>query len=367
MIAVDAMGGDFAPRAVVRGAFQAAREGVSSILYGDAPSLELLLSECDPAWHLLPLSIVHCSEVIEMGDAPSRTVIKKKDSSLVRAIQAVADGQADAVLSAGNSGAAVVAGTLIIGRVPGVLRPALGNFLPTRTGSFFCLDLGATVDSKAEYLEQFALMGSLFVAQTTAIVSPRVALLSNGIEPYKGCMVVKDAYARLEQNLEINFVGNLESRDIFDGNVDVLVCDGFSGNVMLKAMQGTAQAMLFFIQDFAQKSWWHTALLALQKPIFRVLKKKLDYAEKGGALLLGLQKPVIVAHGCSHERAIINALLFTDRIVRDATLKTFNVELASMIKRVKKVETMPAKENGETQFVEVPFMETKSVQTQSRE
>lgn len=335
MIAVDAMGGDFAPRASVRGAYQAARGGVASILFGDAPSLELLLNECDQSWRSLPISIMHCSEVIEMGDAPSRMVLKKKDSSLVRAMQAVANGQADAVLSAGNSGAAVVAGTLIIGRVPGVLRPALGNFLPTRTGSLFCLDLGATVDSKPEYLEQFALMGSLFVAQTTSTISPRVALLSNGAEPYKGCSIVKAAYARLEQNLEINFVGNLEPRDIFDDRVDVLVCDGFAGNIMLKTMQGTAQTMTRLIKDYAKKSWWQMALLALQSRLFAALKKKLDYAEKGGALLLGLQKPVIVAHGCSHERAITNALIFADRMVKETTVQEFNHELASMIKRVK--------------------------------
>jgi len=340
MIAIDAMGGDLAPRAVVRGAYQAACLGVASTLFGDALSIEMLLDECSLAWRSLPLSVVHCSEVIEMADAPSRMVLKKKDSSLVRAMQAVAQGQADAVLSAGNSGAAVVAGTLIVGRVPGVLRPALGNYLPTRTGSLFCLDLGATVDSKPEYLEQFALMGSLFVAQTTSVVLPRVALLSNGAEPYKGCAIVKDAYARLEQNLEINFVGNLESRDIFDDKVDVLVCDGFVGNVMLKAMQGTSQVMVNFIKDYARKSWWHMALLGLQAPLFGALKKKLDYAEKGGALLLGLQKPVIVAHGCSHERAITNALLFADRMVQDAVVQEFNHELASMIKRVKAVEKM---------------------------
>lgn len=356
MIAVDAMGGDFAPRAIVRGTFQAARVGVASTLFGDALSLEKLLNECDSGWRSLPISVVHCSEVIEMGDAPSRMVLKKKQSSLVRAMQAVADGHADAVLSAGNSGAAVVAGTLIVGRVPGVLRPALGNFLPTRTGSLFCLDLGATVDSKPEYLEQFALMGSLFVAQTTSITSPRVALLSNGAEPYKGCTLVKDAYARLEQNLEINFIGNLEPRDMFDDKVDVLVCDGFAGNIMLKAMQGTAQTMTRLIKDHARKSWWQTALLVLQAPLFSALKKKLDYAEKGGALLLGLQKPVIVAHGCSNERAIMNALLYADRVVREATVLQFNHELASMIKRVKvvsKFSDVKATSAAETFLVEI--------------
>lgn len=350
MIAVDAMGGDHAPRAVVRGAYQAARLGVASILFGDVAVLESLLTECSSSWQSLPISIVHCQEVIEMGDAPSRMVLKKKKSSLVCAMHAVADGQADAVLSAGNSGAAVVAGTLILGRVPGVLRPALGNFLPTRTGSLFCLDLGATVDSKSEYLEQFALMGSLFVAQTTSIASPRVALLSNGAEPYKGCAAVKGAYALLERNLEINFIGNLEPRDMFDDRVDVLVCDGFAGNVMLKTMQGTAQTMTRWIKEYAQKSWWHTALLVLQARLFGALKKKLDYAEKGGALLLGLQKPVIVAHGCSNERAITNALLYADRVVRDATVLQFNHELASMIKRVKKVEPVPFVNHAEQQL-----------------
>lgn len=339
MIALDAMGGDFAPRAVVRGAYKAACAGVPCMLFGASSEIEQVLDECSKDWRSVPLTVVHCSESIEMGDLPSRMVLKKKDSSLVRAVQAVADGQADIVVSAGNSGAAVVAGTLIIGRVPGIHRPALGNFLPTRTGSFFCIDLGATVDSKPEYLEQFAFMGHVFVKQMTTIQSPRVALLSNGAEPSKGCALVKSAYALLAQNLEINFVGNLESRDIFDGRVDVLVCDGFVGNIMLKAMQGTALTMTRWIKDYATQSWWQTFLLMMQGSLFGSLKKKLDYTQQGGALLLGLSKPVVVAHGCSNETAITNAILFAHRVVRDGVVPRFNHELVSLVRRVQQSRT----------------------------
>lgn len=335
MIAVDAMGGDFAPRAVVRGAYQAARKGVASKLFGDLKVIQGLLYECDHEWQRLPLVIEHCSEVIEMGDTPSRMVLKKKDASLVRAMQAVADGRADVFFSAGNSGAVVVAGTLIVGRVPGVLRPALGNFLPTRSGVLFCLDLGATVDCKPEYLEQFALMGSLYVAQTKGIKAPRVALLSNGSEALKGSNAVKETFMKLDGNLELNFVGNLESRDMFDGKAEVLVCDGFVGNVMLKTMQGTAQVLLRWIKDYGQACWWQRMLLYMQSSLFRSLKKKLDYAEHGGALLLGLQKPIVIAHGCSHERAVMNALIYAQNLIHEATVPLFNHELAAMIKRVK--------------------------------
>lgn len=328
MIAVDAMGGDYAPQAIVYGAFNAARRGISVSLYGDSSQLVPLLEQCAithniKSWKALPIEIVHTTEKICMHDEPSRAVLHKKDSSLVRAVQAVRDGKAKAIVSAGNSGAALVAGTLILGRVDGILRPAIGDFLPTKTGSIFCIDLGANTDCKPEYLEQFAIMGVAYVKLMSGITSPRVALLSNGSEPYKGSLVVKQAYERL-QNSALNFVGNLESRDMFDDQADVIVCDGFVGNVLLKGIQGTARAMMAWIDQERKASWRYSLGLLLSKGLFRSLKQKIDYAKKGGALLLGVHSPLIIAHGCSNADAIEQAIIFAHQVVEEKRIERFN-------------------------------------------
>lgn len=326
MIAVDAMGGDFAPRAVVHGAYKAAQSGIPISLFGDAKQLESILFQLNPHWDSLPLSIVHCDEVIAMGDEPSRSVLSKKNSSLVRAVKAVAQGDAQAVVSAGNSGAALVAGTLILGRVEGVLRPAIGDFLPTKNGSVFCLDLGANVDCKPEYLAQFARMGSVYVQLFHNIKNPRVALLSNGQEPYKGCAVVKHAYAQLDQS-SLNFVGNIEPRDMFDDSADVIVSDGFVGNTVLKAIQGTARTMVAWIDLERKKSWLYSIGLFLCRGLFKNLKRKIDYTHKGGALLLGVNHPLLIAHGCSNEVAVENAIKRAYHIVQEKLVVRYNERL----------------------------------------
>jgi glycerol-3-phosphate acyltransferase PlsX len=333
MIAVDAMGGDFAPKVAVLGAVRAARAGIASCLFGDRPQLERLLSAVDSNWSRLPLSIEHCSEVIAMGDEPGRAVVKKKDSSLVRAMHAVADGKASAFFSAGNSGAVLVAATLILGRSEGILRPALGDYLPTKNGYLFCIDLGANTDVKPEYLEQFAVMGSVWVRLTKKIENPRVALLSNGHEPYKGSIAVKEAYGRLERAQHINFTGNLEPRDIFDNRTDVLVCDGFVGNVLLKTVQGTAQAMMYWLKHETEISWWRRLIGIISLPLFSGLKKRLDYASKGGALLFGVRHPVVVAHGCSNEYAVENGIRFVHQVVLQKSIEQFNAEVSLHIKQ----------------------------------
>ena len=201
MIAVDAMGGDFAPKIAVQGAFNAVKnssDALSVTLFGYQDVIEQLLVDCDKNWAKLPISIVDCSAVVQMDDEPTKDLLRKKDSSLFRALTYVAEGQADAVVSAGNSGAALVGGILIFGRIAGLLRPALGAFLPTKKNPIFVIDVGANTDCKAEHLRQFALMGSLFVKQTLSNAHPRVALLANGEEPYKGNQAVKTAYELLE-------------------------------------------------------------------------------------------------------------------------------------------------------------------------
>lgn len=234
--------------------------------------------------------------------------------------------------SAGNSGAALVASTFHIGRVEGVLRPAIGGFIPTPHGSVFCVDLGANVDCKPEFLEQFAVMGNLYLTLATTITAPRVALLSNGHEPYKGSTAVKQAYDYL-QKADLNFVGNVEARDIFENQADLVVCDGFVGNVLLKGVQGAARAVQSWIVAEARTSWVSSILLWLNKGLFNRIKAKTDYASVGGALLLGVKKPVVIAHGCSHAVAVENALMMAHRIARANTIMVFNEQLAELLKK----------------------------------
>lgn len=331
MIALDAMGGDYAPLVTVQGALKAAKKGIKIGLFGDEEQMRSLLLAEDARWDSYPVSLFHCSQSIGMGDEPSSSILKKTDSSLVRALQEVCKGNARAVISAGNSGAALVGGIFILGRADGVLRPALGNFLPTKKGSIFCVDLGANTDCKPEFLEQFALMGSVYVQKLKGIVQPRVALLSNGAEPYKGNKLIKESYDRL-MALPINFVGNLESRDIFDDQADVIVTDGFVGNIMLKAVQGTAQAMSWWIKDEAQRlPWYRKLLFAAGKPVFATLRKKTGYADKGGALLLGLNHPLIVAHGCANALAIENAIYMAHDYVQSDFVSSFNQQFLALL------------------------------------
>lgn len=331
MIALDAMGGDSAPHVTVIGAINAARKGVDVGLFGDQDVLIPLLDAADPAWSHLSITVFHCTQAIEMDAEPTTSVTRQTDASLVRACRAVADGVADAVVSAGNSGAALVAGTFILGRVEEVLRPAIGTFLPTNAGSLFCLDLGANADCKPTFLEQFAYMGHLYVKIMKNIPAPRVALLSNGAESYKGPTLVKEAYKRLSAS-PLNFIGNLEARDIFDDRADVLICDGFSGNVLLKAMQGTASAMNTWMKQESERTVLGRLAGLLMRPVARRIRIKTNYATQGGALLLGLRHPCIIAHGCSNALAIEQALLLAHKTVENKVLHTFNQELTAMLK-----------------------------------
>lgn len=332
MIALDVMGGDHAPTVTVHGALQAAKKNIPIGLFGDEIQMRALLEKVDSAWSSYPVSLFNCSQTIAMGDEPTTSILKKTDASLVRALHAVADGTASAVVSAGNTGAALVGGIFILGRAEGILRPALGNFLPTKQGSIFCIDLGANTDCKPEFLEQFAFMGHVYVKKVKGIMQPRVALLSNGSEPYKGSMATKKSYDRLMM-APLNFVGNLESRDIFDDAADVLVCDGFTGNIMLKAIQGTAKAMSWWIKDEAERlPWYRKLLFTAGRPIFSALRQKTSYDDKGGALLLGLKHPLIVAHGCANAQAIERAIIMAHEYVRTDFVPTFNNEVADLLK-----------------------------------
>ncbi len=332
MIAVDVMGGDYAPQEAVQGALAAAQKGISVVLFGNQDKVMPLLSHYYPRWRSLPIELVHCSDVIEMDEEPVRGMLRKKDASIVRALQALRLGKVQAFVSAGNSGAVMAAATVILGRVPGVLRPAIGTFLPTNHGSLFCLDLGANPDCKPEYMVQFAYMGYAYMRLVKHIAQPRIALLSNGHESYKGSVLVKKAYDLLSKT-SLEFVGNIESRDLFAGRADVIVTDGFTGNVLLKSIQGTARAVMDWIKDEAARSLFLKILLGLTYPLLSRIKNKIDYARTGGALLLGVNKPVIIAHGSSKEQAITQAIFFAHKTVQEKIVPTFNETLKGLLEK----------------------------------
>lgn len=334
MIAVDVMGGDYAPQEAVQGALAAAQKGIPLILFGNQDKVMPLLVHYCPKWRSLPIELVHCSDVIDMDEDPIRGVLRKKDSSIVRALQAVHAGKAQAFVSAGNSGAVVAAATIVLGRVAGVIRPAIGSFLPTAHGSLFCLDLGANPDCKPEYLLQFAYMGYAYVRLTKQIAQPRVALLSNGHESYKGSALVKSSFDLLAQ-ADLEFVGNIEARDIFSGRADVVVTDGFTGNVLLKGIQGTAKAVMDWMKDEASRSLILKILFGVAYPVLRRIKNKVDYARTGGALLLGVNKSVVIAHGSSKEQAIMQAIIFAQKTVEDNITPTFNEMLKILLEESK--------------------------------
>jgi phosphate acyltransferase len=324
MIAIDAMGGDYAPHAVVYGSYKAAAQGIPVMLFGKEDEIVAILNSIDSKWQRFSIEISNCSEAIGMEEEPVRGFLSKPDSALKKALESVAQLKTQAVVSAGNSGAALVAGMKVLGIVPGILRPAIGSFIPTKTGSTFCLDLGANVDCKPEHLYQFALMGNSYVQLCKKIKNPRVALLSNGQEPYKGSSVVKKAYELLSQQSSVNFIGNIEPNELFGGTIDVLVVDGFAGNVMLKSMEGTVSALKYWMKQEYEKTFMRRCAGMANRFMWGSLKKKIDYTQQGGALLLGIKYPLVIAHGCSQEIAIEQAIMLAYDAAAQAITASFN-------------------------------------------
>ena len=309
-VALDAMGGDKAPGEVVLGAVQAAREySMGVYLVGREDAIKAELAKHDTSG--LDLPIVHTDEVIEMDEHPVSAVRKKKNASMVLALQLVRDGSALGAVSAGNSGAMMAASLFTLKRIEGVDRPALGTVFPTKDGECFVLDVGANTDCKPEYLEQFALMGSIYMERIFSVASPRVGLLANGEEETKGNELVQQTHQLLKTHAEtlgINFIGNVEGRDIPRGEADVVVCDGFVGNVVLKLSEGMAETLLGMLRTQMTSSLANKLAAAILQPGLRKAFRRLDYAEYGGVPLLGINGSAIVAHGRSNAKAIKNAL-----------------------------------------------------------
>lgn len=325
-IAIDAMGGDHAPEAVVTGALQAALEwnDIEIILVGDQNQIESFLpSQNSPA----NLKIVHTDEVIDADDEPVKAVRSKKKSSMVVAGRMVKDQLADAMISAGNTGALMATGILVIGRISGIERPALAPLLPTMNGNgVLALDLGANMDAEPEHLVQYAIMGSIYRSKVHGITNPRVGLLNVGTEEMKGNELTKAAFPLLKQ-APIHFVGNVEAKDVLGENCDVLVCDGFAGNILLKAMEGTASSVFFALKTEFNRSFLNKLAAAILAPGLRKFKDKLDYREHGAAPLLGINGICMKSHGSSNSTAIKNAVRQTRNALKNNLVHSISEEI----------------------------------------
>jgi glycerol-3-phosphate acyltransferase PlsX len=307
-VALDAMGGDHAPAAEVEGAALAVREyGVEVVLVGDEGLLTEELHR-QGLHGVSGLTVHHASQRVEMHEPPVQVVRRKRDSSIWVATELVKKGEAVAVVSAGNTGATVVTAFFLLGVLKGVERPAIATLLPTLTGRMILLDVGATVDCTAHHLTQFALMGHEYARHVLTKAHPTVGLLSIGEEDTKGNEVTKETFKRLKEG-PLNFVGNVEGREIFTGVADVVVCDGFIGNVALKIAEGVAEALRkMLVEEIAAGSVLNRLGYALLRPAFRRYKRRVDYAEFGGASLLGVNGICVITHGRSSGRAIKNAI-----------------------------------------------------------
>jgi phosphate acyltransferase len=319
-IAVDAMGGDHAPGEIVRGALRAVHEhGIAVTLVGRREAIDDALRSAGAATPAA-INVVDAREVIEMNEHPANAVRAKRDSSLVSSCALAAGGQARAVVSAGNSGAMLAAALFTIKRIPGVARPAIGASFPSDAGQTFILDVGANTDCKPEWLAQFALMGDIYARTMLGIANPRVGLLSNGEESEKGSELVQAAHPLIAA-LPIQFTGNVEGKDIFRGGCDVVVTDGFTGNVVLKVAEGIGEFLFASIAREARKSIGGKVGGALLKPKLRPLRDRIDYRKTGGALLLGVAGEVVIAHGRSDAEATMNAIRVAARAADEGVSK----------------------------------------------
>ncbi len=317
-IAVDAMGGDFGPSVIVEGSVQAAREfGTKILLVGDQVKIKKMLTKhlnsSERARDLI--DILHASEVVEMDEPPTQAVRKKKDSSIRRCFDAVKKGEASAVVSAGNSGAAMAAGIFILKRLKGVERPAIAVCLPTKKKPAVLLDVGGNVDCRPVHLLHFALMGEVYAKYALNIDKPRIGLLSNAEEEGKGNDLTREANALLKMT-SLNSKGSIEGRDIYHGDLDVIVADGFVGNIALKLSEGLMETVVEMLKEEIMASVSAKVGYLLAKTAFKNLQRKIDYAEYGGAPLLGINGICMISHGGSSAKAIKNAIRKADEYAR---------------------------------------------------
>lgn len=312
-LALDAMGGDYAPQEIVLGGLDALNQYdfmEKLYLVGKRDAIEAVLKEAEKNQKIdyNKLEIVEASEIIEMDDHPATAYRRKKDASITVATRLVKEGTADAVVSAGSTGGQMVSALFGLGRIKGVNRPAIGCIIPTYEGGKLLVDAGANTNVDENNLVQFAQMGSIYMNCVMGMENPRVGLINNGSEETKGSELTQAVYQRLKEMPNLNFVGNLEGRDVPFGRADVMTCDGFTGNVVLKTMEGMAKVIMEMLQEEVYASTRGKVGGMLLKPSLRNLKKKMDYAEYGGAPLLGVNGVSVVCHGSSKARAIFKAI-----------------------------------------------------------
>jgi glycerol-3-phosphate acyltransferase PlsX len=324
-VAVDAMGGDRAPEEIVAGARAARTDGIVPVLFGPREAIQPLAPD---------LEIVDAPQVVGMHEKPADAAREKRDSSLFAACRAVGDGRADVVVSAGNTGAMLAAGLLEIGRLPDVSRPAIAAPLPARRGPSVLIDAGANADARPEHLAQFATMGTIFAEEIIGIPDPSVGLLSIGEEPEKGNRLTREAHALLAAN-GVRFVGNVEGRLLLEGAADVVVCDGFTGNMALKVLEGTIRTVLDSFREEMMRSRRGKVGGLMIRPAARGLHGRLDPDTYGGGYLLGLKGLAVVAHGNSSRRAIVSAIQLGARGVSHRVVERMAERLSGRVAAVR--------------------------------
>ena len=320
-IAVDAMGGDSAPGEIVKGAIKAKNLGIDVILCGDKNLIDPFLEDSK-------IPVLHYPEVISMEDDPARAIRSKKNSSIVGAMQLVKENKASAVFSAGSTGASLVAAISVLGKIKGVIRPAIASVLPAEEGEIVLLDSGASLEVKPKVLLQFAAMGSKFAEVLFNIPSPRVGLLNNGEEPTKGRDLEKSTY-KLLKNSNIIFIGYIERRDFANNVADVFVTDGFTGNIVLKTMEGTAKLQQKMIKKSFLENLFKPMLLPVNKAL-KPVKDRLDPDKTNGAYLLGVNGIVTIAHGSSSAEAVMNSIIFSNKTVESGFISKFAETVAEL-------------------------------------
>ncbi len=336
-IAIDAMGGDYAPHEIVKGALDFARRnpGVEVALYGEEAPLRRALASFKPSKHG-NVSAVYCGPSVGMGESPVEALRLKADASIPRAVEAVHNGEADAFFSAGNTGVCVAATTLKWRLLPGIRRPGIALPFPTLDGFVLTIDMGANVSSKPEHLLGYAVMGSVYAEKLLGVPNPRVALLNVGKEERKGSPLVLEARELLSAS-RLNFVGYIEGNHLLDGDADVVVCDGFVGNVLLKTAEGVTELILKQIKRAIKRSPITYLAGIATKPAFRKVKKQIHYSNFGGAQLLGVNGVCVIAHGRSDAKAVSNGLKITAEVVR----KRVNDMIVAGIERIKLSRSAP--------------------------
>ena len=331
-IAIDAMGGDFAPREQVLGAVAALNKDkdLSVILCGDETQIKAVLSECK--YDESRVEIVHTTEVITMEEAPAMAVKTKKDSSTVVAFRLVKEGKADGVVSSGSTGAVLTAGVLILRRIKGVSRPGLCPIIPNhRGGGTFICDCGANLECTPENLVHFAMMASIYAKAAYGIENPRVGLLNNGTEDHKGLQLQQEVNALLKENATVNYVGNVEGRDLMFGDIDVMVADGFTGNIAIKSVEGCGKAVSSIMKREFKRNIFAKLRALLCMDIIKKIRGGLDYEAVGGAMFLGLQKAVVKGHGNSKARGFAVCIEQAANAVRGGMVEKISESLATVM------------------------------------